>query len=106
MQNLNIDFANIFNSSGPSEAPWGKVYAWCLGADRAKNKVHCGNGRENCCLSKVISNDQAWAKCIRIRIHSIRIHFLKYSYLYSNTFVKNVKYSYSYSNTFQKYSYS
>ena len=104
MQNLNIDFANIFNSSGPSEAPWGKVYAWCLGADRAKNKVHCGNGRENCCLSKVISNDQAWAKCIRI--HSIRIHFLKYSYLYSNTFVKNVKYSYSYSNTFQKYSYS
>ena len=33
---------------------------------------------------------------------SIRIHFLKYSYSYSNTFVKNVKYS----NTFQKYSYS
>ena len=37
---------------------------------------------------------------------SIRIHFSKYSYSYSNTFVKNVKYSYLYSNTFQKYSYS
>ena len=37
---------------------------------------------------------------------SIRIHFLKYSYSYSNTFVKNAKYLYSYSNTFQKYSYS